>query len=634
MRLIIRLALFLIVAVAVADAPLLGQRQGGPNPAGRQGGADAGAGGRGGGRAARAGGAQEGRGGRAAGADGAQEGRGRGRGPELRTGTSSIRGRVVNATTGSPVRRAQIQAMLSADQGGGRGEPPRNTTTDNNGAFLFANIPAGRWSVRAAKSGYVDQQFGQRSAFASVDPVSVAEGQTLIADFRLSRGGAFSGRVVDEFGDPIAGATISALRYQVTAQGIRTARSGTSVPSDDTGAYRVYGLPPGQYYISMSDPSARNVLAANFTAELANLQGALANVQAGDAGSLAISVRDAINGSGPNTTSYAPTYYPGTASLADAQRLTLGLGEEQSGINLAIVPVRTARISGRVVGSNGSAIQTTITLANQMGQNFGVNGGRGSAGDGAFTIANIPPGSYTLDAVGPRGGAVPPEVASMPIVINGGEDITGLQITTGSGGRISGSMVSDSSARLPAAKTRITAVPSRGAAPAAIVNESGTFELEGLLGVYTMRFESLPNGYMIKSITANGVDVSDAAIEFRPGDRVSMRVELTDRISQVSGTVRANGSLNGATVIIFPDEPSKWTSTSRFIKTAKLNEGGQFTVRGLPPHPRYLAVAIDFLEPGEAQNPDFLQQAKKATSASFGLAAGDQRILDLPLITR
>ena len=627
MRLIIRLVLFLVVVVAVADAPLLGQRQGGPNPAaGRQGGPDGG----GRGRAVGAGG----QGGGAGDAQNGREGRGRGRGPELRTGTSSIRGRVVNATTGSPVRRAQVQAQgtFPAEQGG-RGEPPRNTTTDNNGAFLFANLPAGRWSVRASKSGYVDQQFGQRSAFASVDPVSLAEGQTLVADFRLSRGGAFSGRVVDEFGDPIAGANITALRYQVTAQGIRTSRTGTSVPSDDTGAYRVYGLPPGQYYISMSDPSARNVVIANLTTELGNIQGALANIQS-EAASLAISARDIINGTGPNTTSYAPTYYPGTASLAEAQRLTLGLGEEQSGINLAILPVRTARISGRVVGSNGSAVQTSITLQNQMGQSFGASGGRGSAGDGAFTIANIPPGSYTLDVVGPTVGTVPPEVASMPIVISGGEDITGLQITTGSGGRVSGSMVSDNGS-LPASSTRITAAPLRGSgAAAARVNTSGTFEIEGLLGIYTMRFESLPNGYMIKSITANGVDVSDAAIEFRPGDRVSMRVELTDRISQVSGTVRGNGSLNGATVIIFPDEPAKWTSTSRFIKTARPNESGQFSVKGLPPHSRYLAVAVDFVEPGETQNPQFLQRAKMASSASFGLAAGDQRTLDLPLISR
>jgi hypothetical protein len=630
MRLIIRLALFLVVAVAVADAPLFGQRQGGPNQAGRQGGPDAGGrGGRGGGgRAVGAGGQGAG----AADAQNGREGRGRGRGPELRTGTSSIRGRVVNATTGSPVRRAQVQARgtFSAEQGG-RGEPARNTTTDNNGAFLFANLPAGRWTVRASKSGYVDQEFGQRSAFASVDPVSVAEGQTLVADFRLSRGGAFSGRVVDEFGDPIAGANITALRYQVTAQGIRTSRTGTSVPSDDTGAYRVYGLPPGQYYISMSDPSARNVVIANFTAGLeSGIQGGIVPAEAA---SLVISARDVINGSGPNTTSYAPTYYPGTASLADAQRLTLGLGEEQSGINLAIVPVKTARISGRVVGSTGSATQANITLSNQMGQSFNASGGRGSAGDGAFTIANVPPGSYTLDVVGPNVGAMPPEVASMPIVVGGGEEIAGLQITTGAGGRISGSMVADNG-RLPASTTRITAAPMRGPVRAATVNSSNTFEFDGLLGIYTLRFDSLPNGYTIKSITANGVDVSDAAIEFRPGDRVSMQVELTDRITQVSGAVRANGSLNGATVIIFPDEPSKWNSTSRFIKTARLTEGGQFTVRGLPPHARYLAVAVDFIEPGEAQSPEFLQRAKMAASAAFALAAGDQRILDLPLVTR
>jgi hypothetical protein len=624
MRLIIRLALFLVVVAAVADAPLFGQRQGGQNPAGRQGGPDDG--GRG-----RAGGGAGGQGG-GGGGGGAQDGRGRGRGLELRTGTSSIRGRVVSATSGSPVRRAQVQATFYAEQGG-RGEPPRTTTTDDSGAFLFANIPAGRWTLRAAKSGYVDQQFGQRSAFASVDPVSVAEGQQLNADFRLSRGGAFSGRVVDEFGDPIAGASVTALRFQVTAQGVRTTRTGTTVPSDDTGAYRVYGLPPGQYYISMSDPSARNILVANITAELVNVQGALANAQAVDAASFAVSARDAINGPGANSTSYAPTYYPGTASLADAQRLSLGLGEEQSGINMTIVPVRAARITGKVVGSNGSALQATITLTNQMGQTFSGGGGRGAAGDGAFSITNVPPGSFTLDVVGPRTGSAPPEVASMPLMVNG-QDIGGLQITTGAGGRISGSMVSDGIAPLPAATTRITAVPSRGFVPTAVVNGSGTFEFEGLLGVYTLRFESLPNGYMIKSIMANGVDVSDAAIEFRPGDRVSMRVEVTDRITQVSGTVRSNASLNGATVIIFPDEPSKWTSTSRFIKTARPSEGGQFTVSGLPPHSRYLAVAVDFIEPGEAQNPDFLQRAKKAASASFGLSAGDQRILDLPVVTR
>jgi hypothetical protein len=275
-----------------------------------------------------------------------------------------------------------------------------------------------------------------------------------------------------------------------------------------------------------------------------------------------------------------------------------------------------------------------VTLANQMGQSYSVSGGRGSASDGAFTIANIPPGSYTLDVVGPSVATAPPEVSSMPIVVNG-QDIVGLQITTGSGGRIAGTMTTDNSMRLPATNTRITAVPVRGFTPTATVNTSGTFELEGLVGVYTLRFEGLPNGWMIKTITANGVDVSDAALEFRPGDRVSMRVELTDRITQVTGTVRSQRSLNGATVVVFPDDPAKWTGTSRFIKTARPNADGQFSIRGLPPHSRYVAIALDFIEPGETQNSEFLQRAKTAASAaSFALLAGDQRVLDLPLLVR
>jgi hypothetical protein len=115
----------------------------------------------------------------------------------------------------------------------------------------------------------------------------------------------------------------------VTAQGVRTARTGTSVPSDDTGAYRVYGLPPGQYYISVNDPSANRIVISpdgSLSGVLDNLQAGVVNIQAVEGASFAVSARDVITGSGGNTTSYAPTYYPGTASLAEAQRLNLGLG--------------------------------------------------------------------------------------------------------------------------------------------------------------------------------------------------------------------------------------------------------------------------------------------------------------------
>src|SRR5688572_27322313 len=239
MRLFSHFAVVLAVAASFAVSPsLLAQRQGGP-PAGAQGGPE------GGGRGRQGGGPQP------------RDERGRGNAPQ-RAGTASIRGRVVNATTGTPVRRATVSAAYVNENG--RSEGARNGQTDDNGAFEFRGLAAGRWTLRASKSGYIEQQFGQRSAFATTDPIVLDEGQQFVADFRLSRGGAITGRVVDEFGDPLAGANVTALRVQSTAQGIRTTRTGTSVPSDDNGAYRIYNLPPGQYYVSLNDPSAARMI--------------------------------------------------------------------------------------------------------------------------------------------------------------------------------------------------------------------------------------------------------------------------------------------------------------------------------------------------------------------------------------
>jgi hypothetical protein len=616
MRIATRIVIFVAALGVIADSPALFGQRGGQNPQGRLGGPSEG----------------QGRGGRAAGAQGGRGEAPRDRSQPQRTGTASIRGRVINLTTGTPVRRASIQASLLVAEGRGETERQgRNTNTDENGMFELTGLAAGRWTLRASKTGYVEQQYGQRSAFASADPITLADGQRFVADFRLSRGGAISGRIVDEFGDPLAGANVTALRLQSSPDGARTARTGTSVPSDDTGMYRIYGLPPGQYYVSVNDPSAARMIIG------ISPDGNSAAVQIETEQFVLAERIEAIRGSGERT-SYAPTYYPGTANITDAQRLNLGLGEEQSGINMTIVPVRAAKITGRVMGSNGMPLRAQVSLTSQMGQGFSPSGGRnGSSSDGAFTLNNIPPGSYTLNVLGPNVGAAPPEVAAIPIVVNG-QDILDLTVITGSGASVQGMVVADTGGRLPVSRVRVTATPtSRSPAtwtPRAEVNENGTFALEGLVGVYTLRFEALPAGWIVKSITANGLDVSDAAIEFQPADRVSVRVELTDRVTQVSGSVRPTRDVKGGTVVVFPDEPSKWTTTSRYVKTTRVGDDGRFSISGLPPHSRYLAVAVDFIEPGEAQNPEFLQRAKAAATGSFGLTAGGQQVLDLPLTVR
>ena len=109
----------------------------------------------------------------------------------------------------APLRRAQI--LITAGQLGVR----RFTTTDADGRYEIIELAEGRYNVTASKGGYVTLQYGQRRAFEPGRPVAVAEGQEVSrVDIALPRGSVITGRLTDEFGEPIAGAQVEVQRYQ------------------------------------------------------------------------------------------------------------------------------------------------------------------------------------------------------------------------------------------------------------------------------------------------------------------------------------------------------------------------------------------------------------------------------------
>ena len=550
-------------------------------------------------------------GGGAPGGGNAGQGRQGGIGPrgaftrEPAIGTATIRGRVIALDTGTPIRRAQVRA-----QGVGT---PRLASTDGNGSFELRDMPAGRWTLTASKAGFVSRRLGQTHPFESVPPLEVSDGQRVDrADFVLPRGSAITGRVYDEFGDPVAGARVQVMRYQMLRGRRQLSPTGVVDQTDDTGSYRLYGLSPGEYYVSGS------------------LRGGLLDTGADDG------------------TTYAPTYYPGTGSVSEAQRVAVGTGEELPGINFALLPVRTVRVSGVVIDSSGMPLANgVITLNNDS--NFGEGAPFANAGrvrpDGGFTISNVTPGSYTLMATaGPvrqnntTNVTAEPEVAYMPITI-GQEDISGLAVTTTRGGSVAGSIVAErGTGTLPANGIVVRAQPLR-AGPGingrtAQANASGAFSLTGLVGPEVITVDRVPQDWMVKSIDISGTDVTDRTLEFRGNERVTdARVTLTNRMTEVSGTVTARQpSANGYNVVVFPEDPAKWTFPSRYLRSTRTDAQGSFKMRGLPPE-RYLALALDYVEDGEANDPEFLERMKMSATP-FALREGDTRIVELKLLTR
>jgi protocatechuate 3,4-dioxygenase beta subunit len=528
---------------------------------------------------------------------------------ETPTGTAILRGRIVAADTGAPIRRAQVRAFAP------EARDSRGVSTDAQGRFEFRDLPAGRWQIMASKAGFVTLSFGQRRPFESGRPIELAEGETMAkADMALPRGGAITGRILDEFGDPVAGARVSAMRYR-TIQGTRQLGPVGGDSTDDTGAFRLYGLTPGDYFVT------------------------------------AIPQMGMFADESSDTTSYAPTYYPGTGNVAEAQRVSLNVGQEVTNIIFALLPTKAVRITGTVIDSKGERVSNAFVMVQDASETAGGmfmqrSGGRVRP-DGSFTVSNVTPGTYTLmvnTGMGVGGpGADAPEFATMRVTV-GNDDLTGINLVTGKGATVSGSVsaAAGSTGNLSTAGAMVMHQPGRfemmmgmGMRPAK-VNSDGTFRVTGVQGERIFRINGLPSNWMLKAVLLNGDDITDKPVDFKGNEEITgLQILVTDRVPEVNGKVTdAKGEpTRDYTVIIFPEDSSKWGYPSRYIRSGRADQDGMFKIRALPPDELYLAVAVDYLEDGEGGDPDFLEQMKdRATRLSIG--EGEIKAVDLKLIAR
>jgi hypothetical protein len=123
-------------------------------------------------------------------------------------GTAVLKGQVTSAD-GRPLRRAQIMLRGSELPNG------RTTSTGLEGEYEIREIPAGRYTVSAIRGGYLPSQYGQKRHGEQGIPVDIANGAVLDRiNITLERAGVISGRVLDEAGDPVAGAAIYSMQSQ------------------------------------------------------------------------------------------------------------------------------------------------------------------------------------------------------------------------------------------------------------------------------------------------------------------------------------------------------------------------------------------------------------------------------------
>jgi hypothetical protein len=514
-----------------------------------------------------------------------------------RAGTGTIRGRVVRADTGQPLRRVQvhIDEWSAKDQGG-----PTSTMTDAQGRYELTQLPAGTYHLKATRGGFVEVEYGQRHSFERGRPIEVAEGAVLDnINFALPLGGVVTGRVVDEMGEAVAQASVSlARRHYVDGERQLVWQNGSS--TDDRGEFRIFGVPPGEYVM-------------------------IARLETASFGS-----RDRVR--------YVATYYPGTPNANEAQRVTVAAEQEVSGIVISLARASTATVRGIVRAAGQTPVgPVTLITAQEIGgaMAYGQTAMATAANDGSFTIGGLPPGTYEVEARSMSG----KEFASRKVVLDGA-DVAGISLTLSEGATVHGRIVFDtetppddlrpSQIFLDATLLDRQSGAIAGPSGPPVARDDWTFELHGLRGRGFIRAGTLTEDWQMKRVRLDGADVTDVPLDFS-SDIDNIEIQLTNQLPTVSGSVSTdrNAVALDATVIVFADDDAKWGPRSRFIESARPDQRGQFKIRGLPPG-KYMAIAVEYLEPGDERDPDLLAGWRRH-GTSLTLSDGETRTLDLKL---
>ncbi|HET9267050.1 MAG TPA: carboxypeptidase regulatory-like domain-containing protein, partial [Vicinamibacterales bacterium] len=564
-----------------------------------------------------------------------------------------ISGTVTEGDTGRPLRRVRIsleddsRSLIAAD-----------AVTDEQGRFMLNRLRAGTYTLKAARSGFLDVTYGQRKPGSgrAGTPIPLAEGQRVEKlALTMPRGGVISGVVTDEVGDRVSGVPIRPLRA-VWRNGVREWQSiatTASVVTDDRGQYRAFGLAPGDYVICAAprdDILQAAMLAESLRRRMEEMQAAAARgTQTPEQKAMTDRMSTNAVPEAPKQ-AYVPVCAPGSTQLSAAAPVSLDVGEERAGVDVQLQLVPIARVSGTVTWSGGklpvgnTAEDTLVALTTPDAIPGGASYAMHVPANGQFSIMNVSPGTYTLraHAAAPRvAGSGSMLWASTEIVVSG-QPISDVVLSLDTGVTISGRVVADGTAPVDITKMRIMAshggsIQADLAPVLASPDASGRFALVGVVpGRYRIiAYPGSPGVNNIRSSVANGRDTLDFPLEVRMGEPVTdVVVTVVPRLAEIAGQLQheANRPATGFTVIVFPVDQQYWTPQARRIQAVRPAIDGRFSFRNLPGG-EYGLVAVTDVESGQWFDPAFL---KELLTGSIGvtLAEGERKEQTLRVVIK
>jgi hypothetical protein len=368
-----------------------------------------------------------------------------------------ITGRVV-AADGQPLTGLRVMAV-AVGKASAIWTPPQPITCDAEGNFKVTGLAHGVYKLIAMAPGYITAPNQSRN-------YRIGENVTLL----LVKGGVITGRVTDEFGEPMIGVRVSAESLRdsegQTVNGAGSLNAGdASRLTDDRGVYRLFGLEAGAYMVG-------------------------------------------INGSGPMFANPGrgrrepPTYSP-SSPRASAAEVNLRGSEEVAGVDIRARAARGRSISGTISGdTQGEGLFNGVSVMLYSAADKSLAGSTVVVNSQSFSLHGVDDGEYLLGAVRFNESMEFSYSAPRRVTVKGA-DLRGIDLKLLKLGSISGRVVID-------ALESATNAPSK---PESACKSAEQFTVEEVL-IEAKRDERTPTSLLSEMISIQpGVTVDAAAPE-------------------------------------------------------------------------------------------------------------------------
>jgi len=514
---------------------------------------------------------------------------------QTKEATGSIAGQV---TIGGHPARGVVVLLLPGEDGPIVRQSAK-ATTDQDGHYQMTGVPAGQHLLRAFAPALIAGP-GNNVMGRSGKVINIAAGEALDGmDIALTRGAALTGRVIDADGQPLIQEYIRLLAVNEQGRQVEISFSGdpSMYTTDDRGVYRLFGVPPGRYIVSVG-----------------------------------------INNSG--NTFYPQTFHPGVTDEARAMAVEVAAGSETTGVDIVLGSASKAySVSGRIVdAATGKPVLGArygygwLDREERLNSPGYANSTSGTRGE--FRLDGVAPGRYAAFAVPQSDSEMYSDTAAFTVIDS---DVTGIEIKVHRGSSISGTVVIEGAESQPGAPRLSDLRLNVGAGSLNVafvgrtvtVASDGSFRAGGLprgMASLTLAMYPAPKGLSFLRLEHGGVEQKNG-IELGLAEEISgVKVVFGYGTGSIRGLVQIEGGEMPPGAVMFLSlrqldsrQPQQYRPPQPFRSPYMTPDSrGRFATDGLLPGEYELSLTLQVrpVSGSPQMRPKFVKQTVTVTNGT------------------